>query len=488
VNRRFSEWHGVRSEEAIGKTTADLFPGRSAAAMLAQERELIATGRSSRREETVAFRDGTLHRLEIVKFLVPGPTLAIGSLASDVTEQRQIEERLRHGQKLEAVGQLACGVAHDFNNLLSVILGNFEILGDLTKGDRDAAQAVQRGISATRRGADLTRRLLAFSRRQTLNPRAVDINALIGEATQLLARTLGGSIAVRTRLGHGVRAVFVDPGQLEDALLNLALNARDAMPDGGTLTVETANVSSAADARAHEPEHAAGDYVLVTVRDTGTGMPPEIVARAFEPFFTTKEVGKGSGLGLSMVHGFVTQSGGQVVIESAVGQGTAVKLYLPVAASAASQSSAPEEKAKKGSGQRILLLEDDPFVRETVTGQLESLDYQVTAVASGAEALAQLRGGAGFDLLLADIVLPGGTSGIDIAELASSARPATRVLLMSGYANAPAAAERIAALGASLLVKPFAVSDLSRAIKRALRRDAAAEHGAEDRGDEWRGS
>jgi signal transduction histidine kinase/ActR/RegA family two-component response regulator len=384
----------------------------------------------------------------------------------DITEMKQAEERLRQAQKMEAVGQLTGGVAHDFNNLLAVIMGNAEILQDRVGEDDRSARAVLR---AATRGAELTQRLLAFSRRQPLRPRTVDLDGLVAGMSDLLARTLGETIEVDIVPGCDVRPATADAGQVESALLNLAINAQHAMPSGGKLIIETTNVEFDAEYAATNLEVSPGDYVLLAVSDTGTGMAPEVLEHAFEPFFTTKDVGEGSGLGLSMVYGFAKQSGGHVTIYSEQGRGTTVKLYLPQAEpSAERDGEALDRRAPQGRGERILVLEDDPDVRGLAVSLLEALGYWVLEAQDGAEALAVLEQAGRIDLLLSDVVLPGGMSGPDLATQARRLDPSLKVLFMSGYREK--AAHRNGSLGVvgEVLTKPFRKHDLAARVRAAL--------------------
>ncbi|MBL8839720.1 MAG: response regulator [Alphaproteobacteria bacterium] len=332
------------------------------------------------------------------------------------------------------------------------------------------AALVERALRATRRGAELTRRLLAFSRRQTLQPERIELNALVTSLTDLLSRTLGENIRVETELADDVGTVVVDPGQLENALLNLAVNARDAMPRGGRLLIESANVELDADYVAAVKDVLPGPYVMLAVSDTGEGMTPEIVSRAFEPFFTTKEVGKGSGLGLSMVYGFVKQSGGHVAIYSEVSLGTTIRLYLPRTAvsGVASPHVKPAVAGQDGNGQHVLVVEDDPDVRQLVATQLGARGYAVQAAASGREAMALIAGAAPIDLLLTDVVLPGGMSGADIVARARHHRPGLRVLYMSGYTEGMINMDLLRADNAHFLQKPFTRIQLAHAVREAL--------------------
>ena len=392
----------------------------------------------------------------------------IGTLV-DVTEQRILAEQLQHAQKMEAVGQLTGGVAHDFNNLLAIILGNLDLLDERLPADSQLRVMVRDSLRAAERGAELTSRLLAFARRQPLKPEPTDVNQLVAGTIDLLRRTLGGTIRVDTVLAGNLGEVEVDPGQLESALLNLAINARDAMPQGGRLTLRTAAVTVSADNADRHGHVVPGDYIEILVADSGTGMAPEIAARAFEPFFTTKRVGQGSGLGLSMVYGFVTQSGGSVTMDSAPDRGTRVRLLLPLCLAEPREAPAPAPAPAGGGGEVILLVEDDPNVRQLAAQLLDQLGYRFVEAGDGPSALAVLASRSRVDLLFTDIMLPRGMNGIELARLARARREGLRVLYMSGYAEA-ALAEAAAGSVANmdLLHKPFRKTELASRIRRAL--------------------
>ncbi|PWG65888.1 hypothetical protein DEM34_00480 [Spiribacter halobius] len=391
----------------------------------------------------------------------------LGSI-TDVTEQRELERRVRQSQKLEAVGQLTGGVAHDFNNLLTVILGNAEVLGESLRHDPPLRQLAEMTGSAAERGAELTSRLLAFSRQQALEPKVVDLNRLLASLDGLLRRTLPESIDIELVRGGGLWLAEVDPGQLEVALLNLAVNARDAMPGGGHLTIETANSRLDAEYARHHQELRPGQYVQVSFSDTGAGMSPEVVEQAFEPFFTTKEVGRGSGLGLSMVYGFVKQSGGHAKIYSEPDQGTTVKLYFPRVNAKAAAEAPPEVEIVAGGHEHILVVEDDDLVREYLSGQLVSLGYRVTSSASGPEALEQLRARDDVDLLLTDVVMPGGMNGRELADQALVLRPGLKVLFTSGYTENAIVHQGRLDPGVQLLGKPYRRQDLAERVRQVL--------------------
>jgi PAS domain S-box-containing protein len=389
----------------------------------------------------------------------------------DLTERKRTSEQLFQAQKMETVGQLSGGIAHDFNNLLTVIIGNAESLSDVLKARPDLRKLAEAIIAAGERGAELTQRLLAFSRRQTLKPSQIDCNQLVDKMGRLLRRTLREDIDIATTLESELKSAFADPAQLESAVLNLALNAQDAMPSGGRITVSTANASLDEQYRSTHPEVPTGDYIMVAVTDDGDGMPPEVLARAFEPFFTTKEVGKGSGLGLSMVYGFVKQSNGHVAIYSEVGLGTTVRIYLPVARGDDSHEAAPtaaEEPLAPGGQETVLVAEDDAFVRDHAVSIIKGLGYQVIASVDGDDAMRCLASGAPVDLLFTDVVMPGSINGIDLVERAQQLRPGLKVLLTSGYALDNLRARRQLPSGIAVLHKPYRKVELARRIRDTL--------------------
>ena len=384
----------------------------------------------------------------------------------DITTMKQAEEQLHQAQKMEAVGHLTGGVAHDFNNLLAIIQGNAELIAS---NHRNVDRAVQAILRASSRGAELTQRLLAFSRRQPLQPRSISVSHLIADMSDLLDRTLGETIETKINAEPDLWDVMADPGQVESALLNLAINARDAIRGSGTLTIECANERLDETYVARNPEILAGDYVIVAVTDDGAGMSGEVRKHAFEPFFTTKEVGKGSGLGLSMVYGFAKQSKGHVTIYSEEGQGTTVKLYLPRATQAAATTAADtSQDAPMGSGETILVIEDDSAVRELVATTLGGLGYRVVDVPEAASAWRILEREERVDLVLSDVVLPAGTSGRDFAEQAKEHYPDLRIIFMSGYPAGSTMHTSLMRADEILLNKPFRKHQLALAVRAAL--------------------
>jgi PAS domain S-box-containing protein len=400
-----------------------------------------------------------------------GVLLGFGKVTRDLTERRATEERLRQAQKMEAIGQLTGGIAHDFNNLLTVIGGDVETLRRRLPATADPA--LHRLASSALRGAEratiLTHRLLAFARRQPLEPRPVVVNTAITGLSEMLRRTLPEDIAIETVLTGGVWTVFADPTELENSLLNLAVNARDAMPDGGKLTIESANVTLD-DADAATAEVPPGQYAGIFVGDTGSGMAPDIVARVFEPFFTTKETGQGTGLGLSQVYGFIRQSGGHVRVYSEVGAGTTVKLYLPrhIPPAAAAAASAPAVAAPPGGNETLLVVEDDPDVRAFAVEVLEDLGYRVAAAADGAAGLRLLDATPDVALLFTDVGLPGGMNGRQLADAARQRRPTLKVLFTSGYARDAIVHHGRLDPGVELLAKPFSFATLAARVRRML--------------------
>jgi PAS domain S-box-containing protein len=396
------------------------------------------------------------------------PIRMVGSMV-DITEQRALETQLHQAQRLDAIGQLTGGIAHDFNNLLTVILGSSELLLDgLTHDPRLRAMA-DMTRSAALRGSELTNRLLAFARQQPLDPKAVNVNHLVADMDPLLRRTLGEQVELEIVRRGGLWNALVDASQLENAILNLCINARDAMPSGGRITIEAANEDLDETRIADLSDVPPGQYVLVTVSDTGTGMDRDTLARVFEPFFTTKEVGKGSGLGLSMVYGFVKQSRGHVRISSEPGRGTTVRLYLPRAdgPTLAEPVRRPTGPAPGGS-ERILLVEDDDLVRSYVERQLRSMGYSVVSARNGPEALEQLREQAPFDLLFTDVIMPGGLSGQELAARARAVHPDLPVLFTSGYTENTIVHHGRLDRGVHLLRKPYRRDEMATKVRMVL--------------------
>ncbi|MBI1180447.1 MAG: PAS domain S-box protein [Alphaproteobacteria bacterium] len=405
-----------------------------------------------------------------------GYVVSVLGSGEDLTEQREIERQLLQAQKMQAVGELTGGLAHDFNNLLMAVQGNIEFLRDVVPDDPSVERYTAAALKAVGRGAELTQRLLAFSRKQLLRPEPTSINRLVGDMTELLARTLGPHIRISTEVAADTWDALVDPAQLENALLNLAINARDAMKDGGTLTIATSNETLNDVAAARHPTLSPGQYVVIAVRDTGTGMTQEVLDRAFEPFFSTKDSTRGSGLGLSMVYGFVKQSGGHIEIQSEVGHGTSVLLHLPHASRAPSDALEDEDATAviQGEGETILVVEDDEEVRSIIVAALKSLGYVVRQAPSAGEAQHLLDDGLRPHLLLTDVLQPHGKDGIQFAQEVHEAFPQCAILLMSGYTEDAMERNKQLDKPFALLRKPFGKAELSRQVRARL--DARVEN------------
>jgi PAS domain S-box-containing protein len=480
VNPAWTRVLGWTEEELVGRTTAWIGDPDEGDANREQVASLRAGDKSLAFENRLRTRAGDYR---VMAWTVVAEDGKAYCTARDVTAERErqreldeVQERLRQSQKMETVGQLTGGVAHDFNNLLQIIAGNLDLL--LRTLPADAARqrrAAESAMSGAKRAATLTERLLAFSRRQPLAPKPLNANRLISGMSELLHRSLGETIEVEVVLSPSLWRAEVDPNALENAILNLALNARDAMADGGKLTVETANTHLDRDYVAQHPELSSGQYVSISVSDTGHGMTPEVVERVFEPFFTTKEVGKGTGLGLSMVYGFAKQSGGNVKIYSEPGQGTTVRLYLPRLPGQASpdeDEASPAPQPERARQETILVCEDDPDVRAFSAEVLRELGYTVREAVDGPSALRLLeRQDERVDLLFTDVVLPAGMTGSVLAELARRARPGIKVLFTTGYARNAIVHHGRLDPGVELITKPFSYADLAGRIRDLL--DAA---------------
>jgi len=394
------------------------------------------------------------------------------ALREEIASREQTEARLRQSQKMDAVGRLTGGVAHDFNNMLAVVLGNLDLASrQLPQGPSRVAPLLANAREGADRAAALTKQLLAFSRQQTLDPKSTDINNVVRSVSKMLRRTLGGDVEIETPLADGLWPAFIDRPQLESAIVNLAVNARDAMPDGGRLTIETQNVNLNSDYVQRYPGVAAGEYVLIAVTDNGSGMKPEVAEKVFDPFFTTKPPGKGTGLGLSQVHGFVKQSGGHVAVCSEVGVGTSIKLYLPrdrtVADVDERPAAPPPPPPPLDRSAMVLVVDDNASVRAFVVSAVRELGLKATEADCGAVALQLIRQDPEISLVLADVVMPS-MSGRDLVEQAHAIRPDLKFIYMTGYtANAIAHGGALDA-GAHLLTKPFTVEQLQRALAELI--------------------
>jgi CheY-like chemotaxis protein len=380
-----------------------------------------------------------------------------------------MEERLRQSQKLEAVGQLTGGVAHDFNNLLTIIMGNTEMLRDSLEEDSPLRRFADASAVATDRATELTNRLLAFSRKQMLQPRVLDVNAVITDFEDMLRRTLGENVDIEIDLANDIWLTEIDLAQAEAAILNLAINARDAMQGGGSLTIETANVVLDSDYVSSEPDLDAGQYIVIAISDTGHGIPKDQIAQVFQPFFTTKAIGQGTGLGLSMVHGFVKQTGGHIRIYSEVNEGTTVKLYFPrYVGDWEEQGTTSQDRPLQRGQETILVIEDDLLILQQLMVQLTGLGYRVVTASAGPPALDILRARSDIDLLLTDVILPGGMNGRQIADAALVIHPDLKVLFTSGYSGDALVHHGRLDSDVNFLGKPYRRSELAAKVREVL--------------------
>jgi len=467
---------GYEPEEFIGRGYVDfLWPED-------RERTRIGHDSAAREQNLTGFENRYRHKDGTMRWISWNTTFEgdlIYGYGRDITEEKRREEalqaaedQLRQAQKMEAVGQLTGGLAHDFNNLLAGISGSLELMNTRIAQGRigELARYISAAQGGVKRAAALTHRLLAFSRRQTLDPKPVQVNRLVGGMEDLIRRTIGPSIELEFVGASGLWTTFADSNQLENSLLNLCINARDAMPDGGRLKIETAN-RSFDETTGREIEIQPGQYVSLCVDDTGIGMTSDIVRRVFDPFFTTKPIGLGTGLGLSMIYGFAKQSGGEVRINSEVGRGTSVCIYLPrFQGEADGEETAAQRKGvpRARNGETVLVVDDEPTIRMLVTETLEELGYGAIEAIDGATAMRVVQSDERIDLLVTDVGLPGGMNGRQVADAARQLRPGLKVLFITGYAeNAAVGSEHLEA-GMQVLTKPFAMEDLARRIKEIV--------------------
>ncbi|NQU73072.1 MAG: PAS domain S-box protein [Rhodospirillales bacterium] len=472
VNKRFEEWYGKPNDELIGQTPDEIFLVKQVAALQDHDAQVLETMSAVEEERLTRFGDGTDHRVMVTKFPIVdgnGNAIGIGGINIDVTGQRDLEAQLHQVQKMEAVGRLTGGIAHEFNNLLLVIMGNVELLEDKLSDDENLQKLATTAKKSALRGAGLTRQMLAFSRRQTLQIHSIELGELASDMFEMLRSTLGESIEIDVDVADGIWDAMADKGQTEGALLNLAINARDAMPEGGRITIRAGN-HTMSDREAARLDISPGDYVAISVIDTGSGMASHVVEHAFDPFYTTKEVGRGTGLGLSMVYGFVKQCGGSVEIDSEPGRGTNVTLYLPRAESLPDAKADQERERDDGpyDAARILVVEDDADVRDLAVSQLLGLGYEVEEAENANEALVKLSEDTPYDLLFTDVVMPGGMSGLELWRHAEPNYPGLKVVFTSGYSDDVISPSESLANNSPFVRKPYVRADLARVVRQAL--------------------
>lgn len=462
-----------RAGDAIGKTDLEIHDDDGTRRLFELKQRVLDTGKGEWEEIQFSLSNGSFtHRIAVEPRIDDdGGCSGVSTASIDVTSRTELDEKNRQLLRMEAVSQLTGGVAHDFNNLLSVMIGNTEMLEDRTREDASAQHHIGVLFQAIDNATSLTNRLLAFSRQQPLAPEATEISNRLSNLEDWFRRTLGTSVDMVVNTNSALRPAVVDPHQFDNALLNLALNARDAMPDAGVLTIKADNTRLDPTDAHHPDDITPGDYICIQVSDTGVGMSAEVLGKVFEPFFTTKDVGNGNGLGLSMVYGFAKQSKGHVSIESLPGAGTTVFLYLPAArenpAAAGASAVVDTGAAIKPT---VLLVEDDPMVRETTAALLKRVEYLIYEAADGPSALAKLQSLAdqeiAVDLVLSDVVMPNDMSGVELADHVLGRFPAIKVLLMSGYPNKITDQDGLKSKGIELIAKPFKRDTLIAAIER----------------------
>jgi PAS domain S-box-containing protein len=471
VNPEFTRVTGYTEAEAIGQNPRLLKSGRTPPELYAEMWQTISGGGVWRGEFLNRKKNGELYReLASIAPVRDGDTITnFVAVKEDITERREVEEQLRQSQKMQAVGQLTGGIAHDFNNLLAIIVGNLQLLAERLGGDARAREHLDDALWSAKRGGELTRRLLAFARKQPLKPEVLDLNDVVTGVTELLRRTLGANVRIEATLAPDLWKAVADRGELERALVNLAVNARDAMTGGGTLALETRNAVLDEDYAEQYQEVTPGEYVLLAVTDTGTGMSADVLQRAFEPFFTTKEVGEGSGLGLSMVYGFIKQSGGHISIYSRRGQGTSVKLYLPRSPAPATRAEEdpPDVPAEGLVEKMVLVVEDEAKLRKVAVRMLDRLGLRSLQAETAQDAL-DLLANAEVDVLFTDIELPGGMSGTELADAAQERDPNLKVLFTTGYAREGVLHDRWLEEDVPWLLKPYSHQELGRELKALL--------------------
>lgn len=473
ANAAYLKAFGKTSDEMIGRTLAEVFGEEFFSTVIRPNAERCLAGEEVHYQARFEYPASGWRHVDAIYSPYRGTDNEIRGfviISRDITEHEQLQAQLRQAQKLEAVGQLTGGIAHDFNNLLTIIIGNLQLLEESSSQDQGPHANTQDALDAALRGAELTRRLLAFSRKQLLVPKVIDINELVTELEPLFHRTLGEDISIKTKLAGDLWLTCVDHSQLENSLVNLAVNARDAMSSGGKLTIETSNTFLDEDYARSHTEVSPGEYVRLRVSDNGTGMPKDVLARVFEPFFSTKEPGKGTGLGLSMVYGFVKQSAGHINIYSEEGHGTTITIYLPKSQSATEKTGITSSRLMRipSGNETVLLVEDEAGVRKIGVTLLTALGYRVLEAGAGPEALALLEQHDDIDLLFTDMVMPGGMTGAELGRQARERKPTLKVLYTSGYTDTAAFGNGLLQHGDDILNKPYQKRELAQKVRDIL--------------------
>ena len=481
INRTAETMFGYSRDEIIGSPVEILIPDESKSRHVGLRQRYVATPlprkmAAGRINLKARRKDGSTFPADInLSPIRVGDSISVVASIRDISDKVAVEQQLRHAQKMEAIGEMTGGLAHDFNNLLAVIITNLEMISQRAPSDAVTTRMIARAVEASERSGQLVQRLLAFSRKQSLSIETINLNTLILRVRELLVKPLGAEIEIGLAIHEDLWLCQSDAAQVESALVNLAINARDAMPDGGTLTIESDNVVLDRNSPMLGATAIPGEYVMLAVSDTGAGMAPDVLARCIEPFFTTKDIGRGSGLGLSMVFGLANQSGGYLDIVSQPGHGTTVRIYLPRApeeeeddSAAAHGADARSTATDPGNGRRIhvLVVEDDPDMRVSSVTAVESCGYRATAAEDGSSALAALEANPDIEILFSDVILPGGLNGVKLAEEAVRRRPDLRVLLTSGYSGDALARKESSDFSWDILKKPYRFAELRDMLMR----------------------
>lgn len=478
INKQFEKIFGVKSEDIVGLLPTDVHDPELAASTRNHDLFVLNSGKVEQREEVARLvNDDQLHTLLTIKFPVfndDGEVDGLGAIVTDITERKQMEETIRRAQKMDAIGQLTGGIAHDFNNILGIVLGNLELMKRLVSKDEKALSHLEAAYKGASRGKGLTRKLLGFSRTTGGLAKIVSLNDFIGGMEDLIRKSLTVSIDTKMILEEDLWMVEINPGDLEDVILNLSLNALDSMPAGGEIVIKTANKTIDENYVDANPQAKSGEFVMLSVRDNGQGMTPEVLKKAMEPFFTTKEASKGTGLGLSMVYGFVKRSGGHIKIDSEAGEGTEIKLYLPRSHAEVKPEQALSFEADLPRGdETILIVDDEQALVDVAVTYLEDLGYTTVTANNSKQALKVLESNTAIDLLFSDVIMPGGSDGYELALAARELYPSLKVVITSGFTKkhdeyVNGKSKYYSRLAANLLKKPYNKSSLATAVRSVL--------------------